>query len=185
MIVSGSRDQVAMIEGFAQEMPEDEMMEAIQYAHQVIREVIDLQEELYRKVNPTKKEFVPPEDDGLFQRLHDSYYNEFKTVSQTPGKHDRADAVRALRDRAMADVIPDPNAEGAVCPKRFGSVWHDLEEKVVHIFKGAQSCCSFSVTVSEPHLAPVSIFLPHLLIEGQFVDIEKEASGYCSLCVNF
>ncbi len=131
MIVSGSRDQVAMIEGFAQEMPEDEMMEAIQFAHRTIREVIDLQEELYQKVNPTKKEFVPPEDDGLFQRLHDNYYNEFKSVSQTPGKHDRADAVRALRDRAMADVIPDPNAEGAVCPKRFSSVWHDLEEKVV------------------------------------------------------
>ncbi len=42
MIVSGSRDQVAMIEGFAQEMPEDEMMEAIQFAHRTIREVIDL-----------------------------------------------------------------------------------------------------------------------------------------------
>jgi polyribonucleotide nucleotidyltransferase len=64
MIVSGSRDQVAMIEGFAQEMPEDEMMEAIQFAHGVIREVIDLQEELYQKVNPTKKEYVAPADDG-------------------------------------------------------------------------------------------------------------------------
>ena len=55
MIVSGSRDQVAMIEGFAHEMPEDEMMEAIHFAHGAIREVIDLQEELYQKVNPVKK----------------------------------------------------------------------------------------------------------------------------------
>ena len=55
MIVSGSRSEVAMIEGFAHEMPEDEMMEAIQFAHNVIREVIDLQDELYQKVNPTKK----------------------------------------------------------------------------------------------------------------------------------
>ena len=131
MIVSGSNDQVAMIEGFAQEMPEDEMMEAIQFAHSVIRDVISLQEELYQKVNPTKKEWVAPEDDGLFQRLNDAYYDEFKSVQQTPGKQDRAEASSVLRDRAMAEVIPDPDADGAICTKRFKSVWHDLEEKVV------------------------------------------------------
>ncbi len=131
MIVSGSKEQVAMIEGFAREMPEDQMMEAIQFAHHVIRDVIDLQQELYQKVNPQKKEFIPPEDDGLFQRLTDAYYNDFRAAQQTAGKKDRADAVRALRDRAMAEVIPDPNADNAVCAKRFKSVWHDLEEKVV------------------------------------------------------
>ncbi len=131
MIVSGSREQVAMIEGFAHEMPEDQMMEAIQFAHRTIGEVIDLQEELYRKVDPQKKEYIAPEDDGLMQRLNDAYYDAFKQAQQTSGKRDRAEAVRGLRDRAMAEVIPDPNADGAVCPKRFKSVWHDLEEKVV------------------------------------------------------
>ena len=131
MIVSGSVEQVAMIEGFAQEMPEDEMMAAIQFAHAVIRDVIDLQEELYAKVNPTKKEFIAPEDDGLMARLTDNYYEDFKAAQQTSGKQDRADAVRALRDRAKLDVIPDPKADDAVCEKRFKSVWHDLEENVV------------------------------------------------------
>ena len=39
--------------------------------------------------------------------------------------------MRALRDQAMADVIPDPNADGAINVNRFKKVWHDLEEKVV------------------------------------------------------
>jgi len=131
MIVSGSTEQVAMIEGFAQEMPEEEMMVAIQFAHSVIRDVIDLQEELYAKVNPTKKEFIAPEDDGLLQRLTEAYYDDFKAAQQTAGKQDRAEAVSALRDRAKSDVIPDPQADDAVCEKRFKSVWHDLEENVV------------------------------------------------------
>jgi len=131
MIVSGSRDQVAMIEGFAQEMPEDEMMEAIHFAHNAIREVIDLQEELYRKVNPTKIEYIAPPDDGLMDRLNNAYYSDFKSVKQTTGKQDRAAAVRALRDRAMSEVIPDAGAPGAVEVSRFKSVWHELEEKVV------------------------------------------------------
>jgi polyribonucleotide nucleotidyltransferase len=131
MIVSGSRDQIAMIEGFAQEMPEDQMMEAIQFAHSTIRDVIDLQEEFYRKVNPVKKEFVPPVDDGLMQRLSDTYYHDFRRAQQTPGKQDRAEAVRQLKERATAEVIPDPNAVGAICSKRFATVWHELEERVV------------------------------------------------------
>lgn len=131
MIVSGSQEQVAMIEGFANEMPEDQMMEAIRFAHSAIREVIELQDELYQKVSPTKKEFVPPADDGLFERLSSTYYDDFKAAQQTSGKHDRADACGALRDRAMADVIPDPNADDAIDIKRFKSVWHDVEEKVV------------------------------------------------------
>jgi polyribonucleotide nucleotidyltransferase len=131
MIVSGSRDQVAMIEGFANEMPEDQMLEAIKFAHGAIREVIDLMEELYEKVSPTKKEWVAPEDDGLFDRLCSTYYDDFKNAQQTTGKQDRADACRTLRDKAMAEVIPDANADGAICVKRFKTVWHDLEEKVV------------------------------------------------------
>jgi polyribonucleotide nucleotidyltransferase len=131
MLVSGSRSQVAMIEGFAQEMPEDEMLEAIQFAHAMIREVIDLQEELHRKVNPVKRVFVPPVDDGLFTRLTDAYYTEFKRAKQTIGKAERAAAVKVLKERAQAEVISDPAAPGAFTPERFRVVWHDLEEKVV------------------------------------------------------
>lgn len=131
MIVSGSKDSVAMIEGFSQEMPEDEMLEAIHYAHDVIRQVIELQEELVAKVNPTKVEYVEPEDDGVLQRVTDAYYDEFISVQQIEGKQARSDAARALRDRAMADLIPDPNAEGAITVGRFKSAWHDLEEKVI------------------------------------------------------
>ncbi|WP_164100925.1 polyribonucleotide nucleotidyltransferase [Candidatus Laterigemmans baculatus] len=131
LIVSGSRDAVTMIEGFSQELSEDDMLSAIQFAHNVIREVIGLQEELFDKVKPTKVEFVPPADDGLFQRLNDAYYDAFRAAKQTPGKLERANAVRELRDRAMGEVIPEPEAADAISVVRFKSVWHDLEEKVV------------------------------------------------------
>ncbi len=131
MIVSGSREQVAMIEGFANEMPEDEMMEAIKFAHATIREVIELMEDLYRKVNPTKVEWVGPQDDGMFKRLNDGYYDRFRAAMQTSGKSARNEACRSIRDQAIVDIIPDPNAHDAVDIKRLKSVWHDLEEKVV------------------------------------------------------
>ncbi len=76
-------------------------------------------------------EYVPAADDGLHDRLSNTYYNDFRAAKQTSGKQERAAAVRALRDRAMSEVIPDPKAEGAIAESRFKTVWHDLEEKVV------------------------------------------------------
>ena len=45
------------------------------------------------------------------------YCAEFKTAKQTEGKQARADAVSALKTRAIAETIPDPDAENAVCPQ--------------------------------------------------------------------
>ena len=131
LIVSGSREAVAMIEGFAREMPEETMLEAIQKSHEVIIQIIEMQEELIEKVNPEKIQFVPPEDDGVLERLRAGYYAELKTAVQIPGKQDRGEAVSALKQRAHEEIIPDPTAEGAVAEARFFNVWHDLEEEVI------------------------------------------------------
>jgi polyribonucleotide nucleotidyltransferase len=131
LIVSGTEQSVAMIEGFAREIPEAEMADAIVFAHNVIREVCSMQRELAEKVHVQKMEFVPPPDDGLFERLRSNYYDAFRAAKQTEGKQARADAVAALKARAVAEVIPDPQAEGAFTASRFDTVWHELEERVV------------------------------------------------------
>ncbi len=131
MIVSGLPDSVTMIEGFGREIPEDEMMDAINFAHGVIKEICEMQNELFEKLNVEKVEFTPPEDDGLYERLKNSYYDDFKAAKQTEGKQARADAVAALTERVKGEVIPDPEAEDAICAKRFGHEWHELESRVV------------------------------------------------------
>src|SRR5262249_30698801 len=54
LIISGSEKEIAMIEGFAREVPEADMLAALNYGHNVIREIIALQRELYDKVQPQK-----------------------------------------------------------------------------------------------------------------------------------
>lgn len=131
LIVSGGRHAVTMIEGFAREMPEAEMAAAIEYAHEIIIEIVDLQEEFAGKVDVQKIDYIPAADDGLDAKLTDLFYDQFKAAKQTEGKLARAEAVSKLKEEAKANIIPDPEAEDAVAEKRFATVWHDLEEKVV------------------------------------------------------
>lgn len=130
LIVSGTDAAVAMIEGFARELPEEIMADAIVYAHGVIKEITALQRELAEKVGTVKAPFTPPEDDGLLDRLADRYYAELRAAKQTSGKLARAEAVRLLQERAKSEMIPDPEATGAVAEGAFAKAWHDLEAKV-------------------------------------------------------
>ena len=131
MIVSGNLKEVVMIEGFCQEMPEAEMIEAIQFAQGIIRDVIALQLELHAKINPKKIEFAVRDDSALLGQLNDRYYERFKSAKQTEGKAARNDACNELRKVALAEMIPDPAADGAICKDTFHRVWHVLENRVV------------------------------------------------------
>ena len=141
LIVSGTKDAVLMIEGFAREMPEDTMAEAVMAAHGVIRDLCDLQQELIDKAGAPKMDFVPPESDGLLDIIVDRYEERFKEAFRTEGKHAKAEAVTTLRDQVQAELIPDEEAEGAYCVRSFRKGWHDLEEKVIRdqILSGVRS----------------------------------------------
>ena len=141
LIVSGHEDAICMIEGFAREMPEDEMLKALDTAHAAIRELCQMQRELVEKVGVEPREYDVPEPDGLLDRLKGSYYDALKDAKQTSGKQDRADACAAVKERARDEVIPDPDADGAVTGQAFGSAWHGLEGCVIRdlILSGTRS----------------------------------------------
>merc|ERR1711923_519980 len=107
------------------------MTEAILESHKVIVGLCELQEELQAKVAVEKKEYEIPEADTLIDQLAEKYYDRFKAAKQTEGKQARAEAVSALKAEVTAEMIPNPDAEDAICPQRFGKAWHDLEARVV------------------------------------------------------
>jgi polyribonucleotide nucleotidyltransferase len=131
LIISGTRDAVLMIEGFAREMPEDRMAEALLEGHRLVRQICDLQQELIDKVGTKKQEFVAPSDNGLAGQLRERYYESLKSAKRTEGKQARADVVSQLKAQAVAEFIPDPKADGALDANAFGTAWHALEEHVV------------------------------------------------------
>jgi polyribonucleotide nucleotidyltransferase len=131
LIVSGTREALLMIEGFARELPEDRMLEALAEAHRYVRELCDLQQELIDKVGKPKAEFVPPPNDGLFDRLRNGFYDRLKEAKRTPGKQARAEAVADVKAQALLEIIPSPTADGAPALEVFQTAWHDLEQLVV------------------------------------------------------
>lgn len=141
LIVSGNKEAILMVEGFAREMPEDTMAQAIMTAHQYIRQICEMQEELIAKAGVEKAKYEIPEPDGLLEKLKEKYYDAFMEAKRTECKLARAEACSALKERAVAEMIPDPEAQDAIDPVALNSAWHDLESRLVRdqILSGSRS----------------------------------------------
>lgn len=66
-VVGGTKDSIAMVEGEAEEISEDEMLEALGEAHTAIKKLCEFQEELQSELGKEKREFVPEEADTTLQ----------------------------------------------------------------------------------------------------------------------
>ena len=78
LIVSSTEKAVVMIEGFGEELPEDEMAEAIMEAHRLNQELIALQKELIAAVGLPPHEHPPVTIDPLRQTIYERYGEQLR-----------------------------------------------------------------------------------------------------------
>ncbi len=69
LVIAGTRDAVMMVEAEAGQLPETEMLAALERGHEALQETIAMQEELISKISKAKHEYVPhgPPDDLVAQ----------------------------------------------------------------------------------------------------------------------
>lgn len=87
LIVAGTKTDVVMVEGDAQFVSEDDMLEAIYFGHQALQPTIDMQMELRAAVGREKRDFVaPPKDEQLMVRVREIGEPRINKVLSCPEK---------------------------------------------------------------------------------------------------
>ncbi|HSG70699.1 MAG TPA: polyribonucleotide nucleotidyltransferase [Planctomycetaceae bacterium] len=140
LIVAGSPESVLMIEGFADQLPEQEMGDAIVFAHKNIQELCSLQQELSSKVN-VEKTPLPEVAENPFRRLlSEKAHARLKDAKQQGKKHDRSDAAAMLKQELINEFFPEgaEETEQGWTRGQFSAAFHDLEAVIFRelIFEG-------------------------------------------------
>jgi polyribonucleotide nucleotidyltransferase len=131
LVLAGTRTAITMIEGFAREMPEADVLEAILWGHQHIVTVIDMIEELRRNAGlEEKKPPEPPPVNPLIEEFRKRFGAEFRERKQTSGKAERANSIKELRERIVAEYLPE-EGEAKYEPAQVAAAFAALEERVV------------------------------------------------------
>jgi len=117
LIVAGTDDVVGMIEGECLEVPEDRLLDAIEFAHGWIKKLNNLQRELLAVADNklTKWDFVEPEGVSaeISNQVKELVLPELKEAIVVKGKADRSAALKAVKEKVVAQFTDD---EGNVNP---------------------------------------------------------------------
>jgi len=136
MMVAGTETDIIMVEGEMNEISEDEMVEAIQFAHQAIKQQIIALKEFAQKANaPAKRTYSHETNDEEFKKkmyadLFDKVYQCAK--SKNPNKHER--------NKAFADILEEYKKQfsaedlekyASLFDKYYGLIQYDAVRKMI------------------------------------------------------
>ncbi len=111
LVVAGKKDAVMMVEAGANEVTEEELLSALEYASKVIKPAIELQEELAKKVGVVAQEFeLSLPDSDIQERV--ATWLEGKLGAQLRAPYpERNDLVNDLRDQMREHFIAEIGEE--------------------------------------------------------------------------
>lgn len=125
-IVAGSEEYILMVEGEADEISEDEMVEAMQLAHEEIKRHCQVQRELTIAVGKEiKREYNHEKSDpALFEKMHAEVYQKcYDAVSKMiANKSERSELIKAIKTEFVERLGEDHGFEVSLIGPYFSKI---------------------------------------------------------------
>src|SRR5919112_848420 len=112
LVVSGTEEAILMVEAGANEVPEAEILDALDIAHSEIKKLCAAQRQLAEKVSKPKLEVTAPQaDPELVRQVTESHGEALERATQTEDKIERQNATKAVEADVLERYSGDPAAE--------------------------------------------------------------------------
>ncbi|MDO4546366.1 MAG: polyribonucleotide nucleotidyltransferase [Bacillota bacterium] len=111
LVVSGTKEAIMMVEAGANEVPEETILDAIMFAHEEIKKIVEFIEEIVKEVGKPKMEidlYQIPEDIETAVRAYAE--DKMRAAIQTYDKMERLDNMDAVEEETkehFAEIYPD------------------------------------------------------------------------------
>jgi polyribonucleotide nucleotidyltransferase len=107
LIVAGTEDAILMVEAGANEIPEAEILDALDIAHAEIKKLCKLQRELAEKAGKTKKVFETVSvDPAVLDAIRSSHGTALDEATQVEDKLERQEATKAVEAAILEQHAP-------------------------------------------------------------------------------
>ncbi len=131
LVFAATRDAVIMVEGSSKFLAENTIAEALEWGHEQLGPMFDLQDELRSKVGRPKMEVVEPvKDEEIITLVSENFAAELDKALTIPGKLDRKAAKSEVKAKAV-EMVTEKYPEEPEKAKAVGDVMADLEKKIV------------------------------------------------------
>lgn len=111
LTVAGTKEAIMMVEAGANEVPEEDMLDAIFFGHEEIRKLVDFIDEVIAEVGKPKQEVelykVPEDIDAAVREFSSDKMREAIHTDDKQERLDNMDAVEAETKEYFAGIYPD------------------------------------------------------------------------------
>jgi len=126
LVVAGTKDAVMMVESEAYELSEDEMLGAVEFAHEQIQPVIDMIIDLAEDAAKEPFEFAAPDYSDLSKAVAKAGEKQMRAAFAISDKQERTTAVAAAREEIKAALSEEQLADA-----NLGSAMKGLEASIL------------------------------------------------------
>ena len=135
LIVAATEENIMMVEGEMKEVSEKEMLDAIKFAHEAIKEQCRVQKEMMVETGKVEKKAYCHEvnDEDLRKAVHDYCYDKCYAIAKSGlAKHEREDAFDALKEEFMETIPEEEREEKAMMVSRYyGAVEKEAMRRMI------------------------------------------------------
>ncbi|WP_288300854.1 polyribonucleotide nucleotidyltransferase [uncultured Veillonella sp.] len=129
VVVAGTKDAILMVEGGAQEVPEEVLLEVIMTAHEEIKRIVAFQEDMVAKVGKEKRVFPVHEiDEEVSKAVHEYAHDALDKAVRCADKQQRD----AQQEAVFAEVLAHFEE---IYPEQMQDVSMTLEKMVKEIVR--------------------------------------------------
>ncbi|MDR2777593.1 MAG: polyribonucleotide nucleotidyltransferase, partial [Rickettsiales bacterium] len=111
LVVAGTEDSVLMVESEVKELSEAEMLLAVQFAHNSLKPVVAMINDLASELPVEKLRASDESNPDLEKEISDFIREDLARVFQITGKQERTCALQNLRDRVVEKFVPEGSDE--------------------------------------------------------------------------
>ncbi|MGM0530634.1 MAG: polyribonucleotide nucleotidyltransferase, partial [Bacteroidota bacterium] len=132
IMVGANMEHVMMVEGEMSEVSEQEMLEAIKFAHEAIKMHCIAQNEIAEELNIQKREYEHEEnDEELRARIREQLYDKIYEAAKTnKSKKERNEALDAIKEEFTNSLIEE-QGEDEVNTSLINGYFHEVEKEAV------------------------------------------------------
>lgn len=130
LVLAGSKESILMIEGFGQQIPEEQMVDALMFGHKAIIEICKLQEKLVKEAGIQPFQYEAPPENPWLAVVQKEAAEKIKTARQQAKKQDRSAETKLVRDALIEKYFP-----GDATVLEDGRTLADLKEAFYQVDK--------------------------------------------------
>jgi polyribonucleotide nucleotidyltransferase len=131
IMVGATYDNILMVEGEMNEVSEEDMLEAIKFAHVEIKKHCKAQLEFAKKASKlTKREYNhETNDDELKKRVSDELYDKVYAIAKSfVSKHERSEAFKKLKEDFKLTIPEEERESKEIMVERY---YHEVEKEAM------------------------------------------------------